>query len=92
MFARVKLNTTTYLDRLTVSENAIQSDSTGDYAFVVGSDNVVSRRKVDRGVTVDGVVEIRSGLKEGDVVVVEGASVLTDGARVKIVASSGAKP
>jgi len=92
MYARVRLNTTSYLDRLTVSENAIQSDSTGDYAFVVSADSAVSRRKVDLGVTVDGVVEVKSGLKEGDVVVVEGASVLTDGAKVKIVANTGAKP
>lgn len=92
MYARVRLNTTSYPDRLTVSENAIQSDSTGDYAFVVGADNAVLRRKVDTGVTVDGVVEVKSGLEEGDMVVVEGASVLTDGARVKIVANTGVKP
>lgn len=92
MFAKVKLNTTTYQDRLTVSENAIQSDSSGDYVFVVGTDNAVSRRKVDLGVTVDGVVEVKSGLKEGDVVVVDGASVLTDGSTVKIITNAGAKP
>ncbi|HUW71086.1 MAG TPA: efflux RND transporter periplasmic adaptor subunit [bacterium] len=92
MFAKIRLNTTAYQDRITVPENAIQSDSTGDYAFVVGADNKVSKRKVDLGVTVDGVVEVKAGLKEGDIVVVEGASVLTDGATVKIVASSGANP
>lgn len=92
MYAKIKLNTTIYQDRLTVSENAIQSDTTGDYAFVVGADSTVARRKVDLGVTVDGIVEVKSGLKEGDIVVIEGASVLTDGARVKIVAASGANP
>ncbi len=92
MYAKIKLNTTIYQDRLTVSENAIQSDSTGDYVFVVGADSAVARRKVDLGVTVDGIVEVKSGLKEGEVVVIEGASVLTDGARVKIVAASGANP
>jgi multidrug efflux pump subunit AcrA (membrane-fusion protein) len=92
MFARIRLNTTTYQDRITVPENAIQSDSTGDYAFVVGADNKVSKRKVDLGVTVDVVVEVKAGLKEGDIVVVEGASVLTDGATVKIVTTSGANP
>jgi len=92
MYAKIRLNTTSYQDRLTVSENAIQSDSTGDYVFVVGADSTVARRKVDLGVTVDGIVEVKSGLKEGDTVIIEGASVLTDGARVKIVAASGANP
>lgn len=92
MFARIRLNTTAYQDRIIVSESAIQSDSTGDYAFVVGAGNKVSKRKVDPGVTIDGVVEIKAGLNEGEIVVVEGAAVLTDGATVKIVANTGANP
>jgi multidrug efflux system membrane fusion protein len=92
MFARIKLNTVTYAGRLTISENAIVSDSTGDYVYVVGQDNTVAKRRVDVGVTVDGMAEMRSGLSEGDIVVVEGAAVLTDGARIKVVADKVVVP
>jgi len=37
---------------------------------------------VEPGVTRDGLVEIRQGLERGMLVVVEGATYLTDGARV----------
>jgi len=42
----------------------------------------VRQRLVEPGVTRDGLVEIRQGLERGMLVVVEGATYLTDGARV----------
>lgn len=90
MFARVKLNTTAYPNSLAVADEALVSDSEGDYVFVVKSDNTVSKQKVLKGVSVDGVTEIRSGLEESQVVVVEGASVLSDGAAVKNISSQEA--
>lgn len=83
MFAKVKLNTVNYVNRVLVRESAVLSDSTGSYVFAVNADGTVTRKPVVVGADVDGVMEIESGLAEGDTVVVEGASLLSDGARVK---------
>jgi multidrug efflux pump subunit AcrA (membrane-fusion protein) len=44
----------------------------------------VSMREVVLGVTIDGETEIKSGLKAGESVVVQGQQFLTDGAQVRI--------
>jgi multidrug efflux pump subunit AcrA (membrane-fusion protein) len=89
MFARVRLDTVSYANRLKLHTNAIVSDSTGNHAFVVLPGDTVAKRPVELGITVDGVAEIRSGLTLGDIVVVEGASVLSDGAKVKVLPAEG---
>ena len=45
---------------------------------------VVRQRVVEPGERQDGVIEIRSGLEAGEVVVADGASFLSDGARVAV--------
>jgi len=84
MFTRIRLDTVNYANRLKLPAEAIVSDSTGSHAFVVLPGDTVAKRPVEIGITVDGVAEIRKGLALGDTVVVEGASVLTDGAKVKV--------
>lgn len=83
MFAKIRLNTVTYADRLTVTEGAVLSDSSGSYVFVVNADGTASKRAVTTGASVDELVELKSGVSEGELVVVEGASVLSDGAAIK---------
>ncbi len=83
MFAKIRLDTVTYAERLTVSEGAVLSDSSGSYVFVVNADGTASKRAVAIGAGVDELVELKSGVAEGELVVVEGASALSDGAAVK---------
>ena len=45
---------------------------------------VVRQRVVEPGERQDGVIEIRSGLEAGEVVVADGASYLSDGALVVV--------
>lgn len=90
MFARVKLDTVRYADRLRLPESAIVEDSTGRYAYALKDGGTVEKRRIELGVVVDGVAEIRSGLAEGDVVAVEGVAALSDGARVKVLAAEAA--
>ncbi len=92
MFARIKLDTVAYPNRRTVREDAIRTDSEGTFVFVVRPDSTVEKRRVTRGVAVDGTAEIVSGLAEGETVVVEGAAVLSDGASVRDIGSKGATP
>lgn len=53
--------------------------------WTVGTDGCAHRRDVTLGLTGDGQVEVLSGLEPGERVVVAGASLLSDGARVRIV-------
>lgn len=83
MFAKIRLNTASHANRLTVPEGAVLSDTSGSYVFVVNGDSTISRRSVTTGVSVDELVELSSGVAEGERVVIEGASVLVDGATIK---------
>jgi membrane fusion protein (multidrug efflux system) len=47
-------------------------------------DGVVRERPVQPGVQRDGETEIQTGLKAGETVVVDGASMLSDGAKIKV--------
>jgi membrane fusion protein (multidrug efflux system) len=49
----------------------------------VKDDNTVEQREVTEGSSVDGVVQILSGIKVGEKIVVEGMSVLADGSKIK---------
>jgi HlyD family secretion protein len=53
--------------------------------WTVGADGCAHRRDVRLGLAGDGQVEVLSGLEPGEQVVVAGASLLSDGARVRIV-------
>ena len=57
---------------LTVPELAVIGEGSGAYVWKVGADNQATRANVTAGIRRDGLVEILSGLKEGDRVVSEG--------------------
>jgi len=90
MFAKIQLDTVIYANRLTVSGSAVLSDTSGSYVFIVNADGTASRRAVTTGADVDGTVELASGVDEGELVVIEGASVLFDGAVIKDITVTGA--
>jgi len=90
MFVRLKIDTVRYENRILVSESSVLADSTGRYVFVEGQDNTVTKRAVTAGAEVDGVLEIESGLAEGEIIVTEGASLLSDGAQIKDITSKKA--
>lgn len=90
MFAKVRLDTVAHADCLAIAEDGVLEDSSGAYVFVVKDGTTAEKRRVTTGASIDGLVAIVSGLSEGEVVVVEGASVLADGASVKDISSPGA--
>jgi multidrug efflux pump subunit AcrA (membrane-fusion protein) len=85
MFARLKLNTRTYENVISIPQDAVVQIR-GSTAVFVLSDTAdqASIREVSLGVAVDGEVEIKSGLNAGDKVVVQGQQFLTDGAAVQV--------
>jgi len=90
-FAEVSLASETRVGALVVAEGAVQASERGFVAYVVEGDKA-RQRPVQVGLrTGDGAVEILSGLKAGDSVVVEGSDRLADGMTVQV-AKGGAGP
>lgn len=72
-------------DALTVPEEALVISEGGNALFVVEG-GTARRRAVTTGGRADGRIEVVAGLAAGDKVVVNGAALLADGARVEAVA------
>ena len=68
--------------RLMAPSAAVRSDGGQTVVFVV-RDGRVERRAVALGATAGGRVEIESGLRDGERIVVEGSATLADGDRVR---------
>ncbi len=80
--ARVKLQTHP-VNRLVVPAQAVHHDAKGAYLYVV-RDNKTTKTYVDKGQQYGDVIDIASGLGNGDAVVVKGFIGLRDGKDVKI--------
>jgi RND family efflux transporter MFP subunit len=72
LFARVKLIGNDHYQAVLINDSAVGTDQTMRYVLVVGPDNKVDYRPVDLGPMVDGLRVVRSGLKPGDTIVVNG--------------------
>ena len=82
-YARIRIRQENVGDAsLVVPEKALIAQQGSFSLAVVGPDNKVSLKKVETGPTVKGVTIIKSGVAEGDKVVVEGQQKVTDGAPV----------
>ena len=92
MYARVKLITDTIEGAVVVPNDAIVYRDGKPYVFAAKSENTessVNMVSVKEGLSVDNKTEIQEGLKEGDVIIVKGQSLLSDGSKVKILSISG---
>jgi multidrug efflux pump subunit AcrA (membrane-fusion protein) len=93
MFARIRLNTRTYNDVIAVPAEA-PVNRRGENVVYVLRDTMpglphAEKRRVETGVTLDGWIEIRSGLDEGEAVVVQGQQLLSGGEIVRVAAGGG---
>lgn len=86
-FVNIRLLVNTLHGQTTVPAAAIQHGASGDYVFVVGPDRTVHMQTVSLGPTDGDIVDVTHGIAPGDVVVVDGADRLRDGARVLIPAA-----
>jgi multidrug efflux pump subunit AcrA (membrane-fusion protein) len=70
-------------DALSVPLQAINHDANGDAVFVVTPNNTIAIRAIQIGLQNADVAEVKSGLNEGDRVVVSDRAALKEGAAVQ---------
>jgi multidrug efflux system membrane fusion protein len=68
---------------------AIQHGAPGTFVFLIKPDQSVGVQKVETGVTDGDRIQITSGLKPGDTVVVDGADRLREGSKVRVESDQG---
>jgi HlyD family secretion protein len=84
MFAEVDLETAAVLDVLVVPRAAILEEGDQQYAYVV-TDGKAELRAVTLGLANEETVEVKTGLNEGDLLVVKGQQYLSQGLPVTVV-------
>jgi multidrug efflux system membrane fusion protein len=85
-FVNVRLLVQTEHDVTIVPPVAVQRGPQGAYVYLLNSDDTVTRKIVQVGHEDEQASIITAGLRPGDQVIVDGASRLTDGAKVKVTA------
>lgn len=85
--ATVKVNDYTSDNAITIPENILQENAQGDaIAFVfekeTDSTGVARRVMIETGYNYENEIEVKSGLKNGEFIIVEGAKTVRDGQKV----------
>jgi multidrug efflux system membrane fusion protein len=88
--ARLLLQTLTQVTEAPTA--AVQHGAPGTFVYLVKPDGTVGVQVIKTGVTDGDEIQVLSGVKPGDTVVVDGADRLKDGARVKVTPPAGANP
>ncbi|HVW75874.1 MAG TPA: efflux RND transporter periplasmic adaptor subunit [Rhizomicrobium sp.] len=88
-FVNIRLLVDTLHNQTVIPVAAIQRGADGSYVFVVTPEKTVTQRDVKTGVQDGNNIQILSGVKPGDTVVVDGADRLRDGADVEIPNQTG---
>ena len=86
LFARVRLVGSGRYEALLLPEEAIGTDLSQRYVFVVNDQNVVAYRTVELGPLIGGLRVIRSGLESAERVIISGIQKARNGSRVSPVA------
>jgi RND family efflux transporter MFP subunit len=82
LFARLRLPGSSQYEALLLPDEAVGTDQTQRFAFVVNDQHTVEYRKVELGPIIGGLRVIRNGLKPEDWVIVNGAQRVRAGATV----------
>ena len=88
MFADVSFRTDTSTDTIVIPTEAILTSNDVQYVFVVEND-AARYVEISAGLTGNGVTEVTSGLKAGDMLVTVGQAYLSEGDPVRVVSGEG---
>ncbi len=91
MFAKVVLYTEDYKGFPVMPADAVVSLNEENFAFVIGNENKVQRRKIKTGNSVDGMIQVLEGINEGERIVIQGQTALSDGSTVRDISLSAEK-
>ncbi len=83
-FVNVKLLIKTLFKAVVIPTEAIQYTPSGAIVYVVNNDQTVKSTAIQPGITTGLNTVVQSGIRSGQVVVIEGADKLQDGAHVKV--------
>jgi multidrug efflux system membrane fusion protein len=86
-FVNVVLNISTMRNAITVPTKAVQSGQQGDYVFVVAQDGTADPHQIDAVGTYQNLTLLKSGLKPGDTVIVDGQLRVTPKGKVTVQSS-----
>lgn len=81
-FLNVRVEATEPTEALMVPQAAVQRDQRGDFVLVVGQQQTVEQRYLTLGRQIETAVVIEDGLREGEVVIVEGLQRVRPGVAV----------
>jgi multidrug efflux system membrane fusion protein len=84
-FVRLRIPGSASYRALLIQDRAVGTDLDKRYVYVVGADGKVEYRVVQLGPIIDDLRVVRSGLKSGDVVVINGLQRIRPGAQVDVV-------
>ncbi|WP_310991527.1 efflux RND transporter periplasmic adaptor subunit [Aequorivita marina] len=89
LIATVKVNDYTAEDAITIPENILQENAAGEtiaYLYQPVNDSVGTAKRIilNTGLSYENHAEVKSGLKKGDTIILEGAKTLRDGQKVSI--------
>ena len=82
LFARVRMGSADSAPTILINEKAIGTDQSKKFVFVVGAGNKAEYREVTLGQDVDGLKVIKTGLKPGEKIVVNGLMRVRPGAPI----------
>ena len=75
-----------------VPVRAVQTGAPGTFVYLVTPGHTAHVQVIKPGVTVGDVTQVISGLKPGDTVVTDGAGLLREGAKVRVIPNGNAAP
>src|SRR5690606_25881882 len=87
-YVDVSLVSQTLKDQIIIPEPAVQTGQDGNYVYVIGDDDTVSRRTVTLAANQGTQSAISEGLSPGERVVVDGVDSLREGAKVRVVSNA----
>lgn len=82
LFARIQLGAADSRPAVLISDRAVGTDQNRKFVFVVGAGNKAEYRAVTLGPAIDGLRVVRSGLKAGEKIVVNGLQRVRPGAPI----------
>ncbi|HET9579463.1 MAG TPA: MdtA/MuxA family multidrug efflux RND transporter periplasmic adaptor subunit [Usitatibacter sp.] len=88
-FVNVRMRLDVEHDATLIPSAAVQRGTQGTFVYAVGADHTVQMRPVTLGATENGNVAVASGIAPDDVVVVDGADKLRQGAKVEFASAGG---